>query len=41
MSKKNIGVIFGGVSSEHEVSKLSAKTYLLQKAENGDFLKVI
>ena len=28
MSKKNIGVIFGGVSSEHEVSKLSAKTVL-------------
>jgi len=28
MSKKNICVIFGGVSSEHEVSKLSAKTVL-------------
>ena len=28
MSKKNICVVFGGVSSEHEVSKLSAKTVL-------------
>ena len=28
MSKKNICLIFGGVSSEHEVSKLSAKTVL-------------
>lgn len=28
MSKKNICVVFGGISSEHEVSKLSAKTVL-------------
>lgn len=28
MSKKNICVIFGGISSEHEISKLSAKTVL-------------
>lgn len=28
MSKKNICILFGGISSEHEVSKLSAKTVL-------------
>lgn len=28
MSKKNICVVFGGISSEHEVSKMSAKTVL-------------
>lgn len=29
MEKKNICVVFGGISSEHEVSKMSAKTVLL------------
>ena len=28
MSKKNIAVIFGGVSSEHEVSRNSAATII-------------
>ncbi len=32
MSKKNVCIVFGGISSEHEVSKMSAKTVL----ENTD-----
>lgn len=34
MNKKNVAVIFGGVSTEHEISKLSASTVLLNIPED-------